>query len=134
MKSEVLMTEIILPIQTDPFNRIFNYTKNYEYRKKLPINLTKVYLYLSKTGIMGYITPKEILTLPVKDLVNLADSEEQGSGSWLKDYYKSREYGTAISIAKRYMFTNPIQMPFVPQSYVYLDRYHALKLLLEDAN
>lgn len=133
MKSEVLMTEIILPIQTDPFNRIFNYTKNYEYRKKLPTNLTKVYLYLSKTGIMGYITPKEILTLPVKDLVNLADSEEPGSGSWLKDYYKGREYGIAISIAERY-YTNPIQMPFVPQSYVYLDRYPELKLLLENAN
>ena len=128
------MIEIILPIQTKPFNRIFSYTKNYEYRKKLPDNLIKVYLYLSKTGIAGYITPKEILTLPVNELVKLADSEEYGSGVWLKDYYKSRECGVAISIKERHKFTNPIQMPFVPQSYVYLYRCPKLKLLLENAD
>lgn len=124
------MTEIILPIQTDPFNRIFSYTKNYEYRKKLPANLTKVYLYLSKVGIAGYITPKEILPLPVEGLVKLADSKEYGIGTWLKDYYKGKEYGVAILINQRYKFTNPIQMPFVPQSYVYLDRYPELKIQL----
>lgn len=128
------MIEIILPIQTKPFDRIFSYIKNYEYRKKLPDNLTKVYLYLSKTGIAGYITPKDILTLPVNELIKLADSEEYGSGAWLKDYYKNREYGVAIHIEERYMFTNSIQMAFVPQSYVYLDRYPELKLLLENAN
>jgi hypothetical protein len=53
------MNNIILPIQTTPCNRIFNYTKNYEYRKKLPKSkLDKIYLYLSKIGIVGYITSK----------------------------------------------------------------------------
>ena len=70
----------------------------------------------------------------IVDNPKLADSEEYGSGAWLKDYYKNREYGVAIHIEERYMFTNSIQMAFVPQSYVYLDRYPELKLLLENAN
>ena len=127
------MTSIILPIQQNPFDRIFSYSKHYEFRKKLPLDTTEIYLYLSKVGVKGKLIISSVNLLSVNNLITIANLTESNSGLRLVDYYKSNE-GCTASIAKRQLFKFPIQMPFVPQSYVYLDRYPELKLLLENAD
>lgn len=120
------MTSIILPIQQDPFNRIFNYSKHYEFRKKLPIDTTEIYLYLSKTGIMGKLTISKVIQMEVNDIINLANLTESNSGLKLASYFKY-DVGFVAVISNRYLFKSPVLMPFIPQSYVYLDRYKELK-------
>lgn len=127
------MTSIILPIQQNPFDRIFNYSKHYEFRKKLPLDTTEIYLYLSKVGIKGKLTISSVNFLSVINLITIANLTESNSGLKLVDYYKGGE-GCRACIAKRHLFKFPIQMPFVPQSYVYLDRYPELNLLLNNAD
>lgn len=125
------MKSIILPIQKNPFDRIFNYSKHYEFRKKIPIDTTKIYLYLSKVGIKGILNISSVKLLPIKELINLANLTESNSGINLKNYFTKNTNGFIASISKRKEFTNPIKMTFAPQSYVYLDRYPELKLQLE---
>ncbi len=124
------MTSIILPIQQNPFDRIFNYSKHYEFRKKLPLDTTEIYLYLSKTGIMGKLTISRVMQIKVNDLINLANLTESNSGLKLSSYFKE-DVGSVAVISNRYLFSSPILMSFIPQSYVYLDRYNDLKKQLE---
>jgi predicted transcriptional regulator len=123
------MKSIILPIQKNPFDRIFNYLKHYEFRKKIPIDTTQIYLYLSKVGIKGVLEISSVKLLPLEELINLANLSESNSGLNLKNYFNKDE-GYIASISKRKEFINPIKMAFAPQSYVYLDRYPDLRLQL----
>jgi predicted transcriptional regulator len=124
------MTSIILPIQQNPFDRIFNYSKHYEFRKRLPLDTTEIYLYLSKTGIMGKLIISKVMQMDVKDLINIANLTESNSGLKLSSYFKDGAGSVAV-ISNRYLFKYPILMSFTPQSYVYLDRYEELKKQLE---
>lgn len=112
--------DIILPIKQNPFDRIFSYKKHYEFRKKVPKETTGVYLYLSKIGIVAYLTIGKVIEADSNYLSKLAELTEIGTGKAVKKYLG--EKGVALEIIDRKRI-DKIEIPFVPQSFCYADRF-----------
>jgi predicted transcriptional regulator/RimJ/RimL family protein N-acetyltransferase len=103
--------DLILAIKPIHAARIFQGTKQFELRKRLPqYPIHRVFLYESGGGgIIGFFKPQEIISGPIDKLWEFA-GERGASRERFYKYFEGRLIGFAIKIKNPLKFPRPIQL------------------------
>ena len=108
---------------------IFEGKKKYELRKRLPEEITEVYVYESRGCgmIVGKLIVSSLYCLPLDKLWELTKDRNCVGKEDFKEYYTGKEKGVAIGIKEAILFPKPIplsQFGFktAPQNYYIIEK------------
>ncbi|MDB4897787.1 MAG: family N-acetyltransferase [Firmicutes bacterium] len=123
---------LLLSIQADPFRRIQEGTKQYEYRRRFANRPTAAFLYVSSPvkAVCGFVEFGQPIVGSPRAIGEVAEGERPGSGAMIEQFMAGVRQGYAIPVlsfretpavsldALRHAFA-----PFAaPQSYIILDK------------
>jgi len=130
---------IILSLQPNPYNRILNGFKKFEYRRKFLHEPVSAFIYVSSPikEIRGYIEFGQLIFDRVERIGMIAENESLGGAEEINKYMYGLEKGFAVPIISiqeikplsfeelksEYNFT-------APQSYINIDTISKLKTVL----
>ena len=135
------MSTILLSINPEYVEKIFDGTKKYEYRKKFRKEKTKAFIYLSKTkkSICALIEFEKPIYATSPYISDIAENENEGSYGSMMEYLGVNSSGYAIPITKIYIIddipyaTLKESFGFVAhQSYHLLNKGNNLREFLEE--
>ena len=123
------MKTILLSINPEHVDNIFNGTKIYEYRKvRCRKNVSKIVIYSTSPvmKVVGEARVDEILEKPPEDLWNETNTHSGIDKKFFDRYYEGKGKGVAykLSEVERYSETKELSdygVVSAPQSFVYLD-------------
>jgi len=121
---------VILSIQPEFANKIFNHVKKYEYRKAIfSPNVKKVYVYSSSPvcKIIGYFIIDEIVQGSPSSVWRKTSKEAGITKEYFDKYFKGHDKAYAIRIKSTKLFKRPIEPKKVikgfraPQNFCYTE-------------
>lgn len=131
---------VLMSLREEPYNKILNGTKHYEYRTRYLKEESTAYIYISKTkkSIMAKIDFGKPIIGNAKTIASIAESDEHGSYDDMIKYLYN-DIGYAIPIKKITLINeislSKLQEQFpnfvVPQSYYLLDKKKELLSFIE---
>lgn len=123
------MSKILLAIKPEYVARIFNQTKLYEFRKKIPqkpVNTVVVYATEPEHSIVGEFEVKEVLTMKPTPLWEMTKDSAGITRAKYRQYFHGCKMAYAYRIGTIILYEKPksfeelgIKQP--PQSFVYLE-------------
>ena len=121
---------VILSIQPEFADKIFNHTKKYEYRKAIfSSDVKKVYVYSSRPicKIIGYFTIDEIVQGSPSTVWRKTSKDGGITREYFDDYFEGHDKAYAIKIKSVKRFKTPINPKSIirnfrpPQNFMYYD-------------
>ncbi len=124
------MNIILLPIQKEHSEHIFNGSKKYEYRRSFPgIFIDKIMVYESRgCGLaVGELEVLDILYTDIAELWKQTSKEGGISKKQFEEYFNDKEKGYAVKIGEvsKYESGRPLSeygLQRAPQNYVWIER------------
>lgn len=122
------MTSILLSIKPEYVTKIFNRTKRYEFRKKIPqkqIDKVIVYSTNPEQNVVGEFEVLEIITMKPSPLWEKTKKEAGISRAKFRKYFNGCENAYAYKIGRVTLYDRPkniheFGITQAPQSFVYL--------------
>ena len=121
---------VILSIQPEFADKIFNHTKKYEYRKTIfSPNVKNVYVYSSSPvcKIIGYFIIDEIVQGSPSTVWRQTSKDGGITREYFDDYFDGHDTAYAIKIKSLHLFKKPIEPKTIiknfrpPQNFMYYD-------------
>ncbi|TLV02745.1 hypothetical protein [Dyadobacter luticola] len=123
--------KVLLSIKPQFAEKIFAGTKKYEFRKAIyknkNIKTIVVYASYPVQKVIGEFLVEQILSHPPEILWEKTSALSGISVDYFESYFKEREVGFAIKVAKTVRYENPLclkqdfNIQYPPQSFMYLD-------------
>lgn len=122
------MCEILLSINPDHVENIFEGKKEYEYRKtKCKRNVDKIIIYSTFPimKVVGEAEVKEVLIASPKEIWNKTKKKSGINKEFYDDYYSDRVFAVAYQLTNIRKYENPKELidygvKSAPQSFVYV--------------
>ena len=123
------MRKILLAIKPEYVTKIFNQTKKYEFRRKIPrniVNIVVVYATEPEHKIIGEFEVMEVLSMKPTPLWEMTKDSAGITRAKFREYFRDCKTAYAYRIGNINLYKNPksleefgIKQP--PQSFVYLN-------------
>lgn len=122
------MCEIILSINPEHVENIFNGNKKYEYRKsrcKKDIDKIIIYSTYPIMKVVGEATVDDILEDKPENIWKQTNKESGINFKFFKEYYEGRQKAVAYKLSNVVKYNNPVPLnnyglKVAPQSYAYI--------------
>ena len=123
------MSKILLAIKPEYVTKIFNQTKLYEFRRKIPqkpVSTVVVYATEPEQRIVGEFEVEEVLSMKPTPLWERTKMLAGISRARYREYFRGCKVAHAYKIGKTTWYETPQSIEFVgikqpPQSFIYLE-------------
>lgn len=122
------MYDMLISINPEYVENIFNGTKKYEYRKikcKQKVNKMLIYSTFPVMKVVGEAKIEKILEDTPDKIWNITENESGTSKAFFDEYYKNKETAIAYKLTNIIKYDSPKELSSygvktAPQSYIYI--------------